>query len=303
MIKDKQGHLAAMFTILVWGTTFIATKILLEDFAPVEILFIRFLIGYLALWIAYPKRFHTRKGEGKYFVLAGIFGVTLYFLLENIALTYTLASNVGVIVAISPFFTALFSWLFFQDQKPNQYFLIGFLLAMAGVYLISTNGQSVFEIHPAGDLLALLAAIVWALYSNTTRKIGEFHYATIPLTRRIFFFGLVFMTPALFMMDFQPEIAGFMKIEVLLNFMFLGLGASALCFVTWNYALRSLGSVRCSVYIYLVPVITVVTSMLVLQEEVTIYTWIGIILTLIGLMLSQRKKGTEYGKRKMCHGN
>lgn len=302
-MKERQGHLAALFTIVVWGTTFIATKILLEDFAPVEILFIRFLIGYLTLWIAYPKWFHTKKGEGKYFVLAGIFGVTLYFLLENIALTYTLASNVGVIVAISPFFTALFSWLIFHDKKPNLYFMIGFVLAMAGVYLISTNGQSVFEIHPAGDLLALLAAIVWALYSNTTRKIGEFHYATIPMTRRIFFFGLVFMTPALFLMDFHPEIASFMRMEVLLNFVFLGLGASALCFVTWNYALHSLGSVRCSVYIYLVPVITVVTSMLVLHEEVTIYTWIGILLTLVGLMLSQWKKGNEYGKHKMCHGN
>lgn len=303
MRKEHQGHLAALFTIFIWGTTFIATKILLKTFAPVEILFIRFVIGYLALWIAFPKKLTTKSGQERYFVFAGICGVTLYFLLENIALTYTLASNVGVIVAVSPFFTAICAWLIHRETKLNACFFLGFILAMIGVYLISTNGQSVFEIHPIGDLLALLAAFVWALYSNLTNKISEFHYDTIPLTRRIFFYGLLFMIPALFIFDFHPEVNDFMQFDVLLNLLFLGLGASALCFVTWNSALKILGSITCSVYIYLVPVITVVTSMIVLKEEVSVYTWIGIALTLVGLMLSQLKKGNDYGECKVCHGN
>ena len=95
----------------------------------------------------------------------------------------------------------------------------------------------------------------------------------------------------------------FMHIEVIFNLIFLGLGASAICFVSWNFALKKLGSIKCSTYIYLVPVITVVTSMIVLKEKVTIMTWIGMILTLAGLMLSQRKKGIEDGKHEMCYGD
>ena len=302
-MKEKQGHFAALFTIFVWGTTFIATKLLLGYFAPVEILFIRFFMGYIALWLAYPKVFSIDRSREKYFIFAGICGVTLYFLLENIALTYTLASNVGVIVAISPCFTALFSWLLHQDDKPNKLFFIGFLFAILCVYLISTNGQSILEIHPTGDLLALLAAMVWALYSICTKKISEFGYGTIPMTRRIFFYGLLFMIPALFLFGFDVSMSDFMHIEVIFNLIFLGLGASAICFVSWNFALKKLGSIKCSTYIYLVPVITVVTSMIVLKEKVTIMTWIGMILTLAGLMLSQRKKGIEDGKHEMCYGD
>lgn len=87
--KNKTGHLAALLTIIIWGTTFISTKVLLVDFQPVEILFFRFLMGLLALLIIYPHRLKgtTRKQEMT-FIAAGLCGICLYYLLENIALTY-----------------------------------------------------------------------------------------------------------------------------------------------------------------------------------------------------------------------
>lgn len=132
--KTLTGHLAAFITILIWGTTFISTKVLLRSFSPIEILFIRFVIGYLALWCACPKSFKPadRKQEG-YFVLAGLLGVTLYYLFENIALTYTLASNVGVIISIAPFFTVIFTCVFLREGRPGARFFCGFLIAMAGM--------------------------------------------------------------------------------------------------------------------------------------------------------------------------
>ena len=90
-------------------------------------------------------------------MLAGICGVTLYFLFENIALTYTMASNVGVIVAISPFFTALFSHIFNPDETLQPRFFLGFLLAIGGIALISFNGQAL-QLNPLGDFLAAGAA-------------------------------------------------------------------------------------------------------------------------------------------------
>lgn len=121
--NTMQGHLAAFLTIFIWGTTFISTKVLLRSFSPIEILFIRFFIGYAALWIGCPHR--KRKGERKqelYFALAGLCGVTLYFLLENIALTLTYASNVGVIISIAPFFTAIFSFLLKKKRSRENGF-------------------------------------------------------------------------------------------------------------------------------------------------------------------------------------
>ena len=99
------GHLAALITIATWGTTFISTKVLLTGFQPLEILFFRFIMAFFALWLAYPKMLKTDKKQEPVFMAAGLCGICLYYLLENIALTYTQASNVGVIGSTAPFFT------------------------------------------------------------------------------------------------------------------------------------------------------------------------------------------------------
>ena len=288
--KRLAGHLTALFTIIIWGTTFISTKVLLTDFKPVEILFFRFVLGFAALILACPRRM---KGVGHMqeitFVLAGLSGVCLYYLLENIALTYTMASNVGVIISVAPFFTAILSRLFLKPEgRIRANFFIGFVVAMAGVALISFNGSRM-ELNPAGDVLAVLAAFVWACYSVLTRKISSFGYPVILTTRRTFFYGILFMAPALFFFDFEMGLERFSDMTHLLNILYLGLGASALCFVTWNLAVKILGAVKTSVYIYMVPVITVVTSVMVLKEPMTWASLTGTVLAVAGLFLSSKE--------------
>lgn len=296
--KRTAGHLAALFTIIIWGTTFISTKVLLVDFKPVEILFFRFVMGFAALFLVCPHRPKavSRKQEAA-FVLAGLCGICLYYLLENIALTYTMASNVGVIISVAPFFTAMLSRLFLKSEgKLRANFFIGFVVAMAGVVLISFNGSKL-ELNPMGDILAVLAAFVWACYSILTRKNSSFGYPVILTTRRTFFYGILFMIPALFFLDFEIGLERFADITHLLNILYLGLGASALCFVTWNLAVKVLGAVKTSIYIYMVPVITVVTSVLVLKEPVTWGSAVGTVLAVAGLFLSEHN-GKGSGKNE-----
>lgn len=284
------GHLLALFTILIWGTTFVSTKVLLIDFTPVEILFFRFLIGYVVLILIYPRSLRTASfREECLFIGAGICGVTLYFLIENIALLYTTASNVGVIVSIAPFFTAVLAHFFLDGEKLTRRFLIGFGIALSGILLIALNGSFVLQLNPAGDLLAFIAPAVWAIYSVFMRKIGQLRFHTIGATRKVFFYGLIFMLPALFLFEFHWELGRFTSMTNLSNLLYLGLGASALCFVTWNRAVNLLGAMKTSVYIYLVPVITVVSSALILREQITWVIVIGAFLTLFGSYISERK--------------
>ena len=189
------------------------------------------------------------------FAAAGLCGVCLYYLLENIALTYTMASNVGVIISVAPFFTALLSHLFLhQDEKLRPGFFLGFAVAMAGIILISFNGSSL-QFGPTGDLLALLAAFLWACYSILTKKISSYGYPTILTTRRTFFYGILFMVPALFFFDFQWDLTRFANPVYLLNILFLGL----------------------------------IASVLILHEPFTWMTGAGMFLTLAGLLLSEYK--------------
>ncbi len=299
-MKDKKsiGHITAVITILIWGTTFISTKILLKDFQPVEILFFRFVLGLAALLIVYPKPLKgTTKQQELTFAAAGLCGITLYYLLENIALTFTMASNVGVILSVAPFFTAILSCAMSKGEKGglSLKFLAGFVIAMAGICLISFGGSKV-QVNPAGDLLSVIAALVWAVYSLLTKRISGFGFSTIQTTRRVFAYGILFMIPALFFFDFRWGLERLTDAGNLWNLLFLGLGASALCFVTWNFAVKHLGPVKTSVYIYMVPVITVTASALILKEQLTGLAILGTALTLAGLLLSEMKP--DFFKRK-----
>lgn len=283
------GHLTALVTILIWGTTFVSTKLLLNTFTPVEILFIRFVIGYIALLLFYPKLLKIDNKQHEWlFMAAGISGITLYYLLENMALTFTTASNVGIIITIAPFFTALLaSWLLTSEKKPQLTFYIGFLIALCGVILISHHSSRILELNPVGDLLAVMAAIAWAIYAILTRKISQLNYHPIQATRHTFFYGLLFMLPILLLMGIRFDTTDLITPVNRTNILFLGLGASALCFVTWNIAVKLLGAVKTSVYIYLAPLITVTTSVFILSEPLTPTLITGALLTLLGLWLSE----------------
>lgn len=298
-LKETKGHLAALLTIFIWGTTFISTKILLKDFQPIEILFIRFLLGFLFLYLIYPKSMgKTTVKQNLTFALAGLTGVTLYFYIENIALTYSSASNIGVIVTVSPFFTALLMRIF-AKEKLSQRFFLGFFLSLLGVCFISFNGQQQFHFNPLGDFLGVLAAFLWSCYSVLTREVSAFSFHVIQSTRRIFFYGLLFMEPILFFSEFHLTLTRVLSPTNFFNLLFLGLGASAICFVTWGLAIQELGTVKTSMYIYLVPVITVLTSLLILAESLTALSFVGICLSLLGLFLSD----SSFSQKKLQSKN
>lgn len=286
------GHLAALLAVVIWGTTFISSKVLLRSFDPVEILVIRFLIGLAALFIVCPKRLRlTDKKQEIYYILTGLTGVTLYYLLENIALTFTFASNVGVIISTAPFFTAVVLHLFLKDKEPlGGAFFVGFVVALAGIAFISFNGTQ-FHLSPVGDLLTIGAALCWAFYSMFLKKVNSFGYLTILNTRRIFLWGIVFMVPMGFVMGFRPDVRKIVEPMNLLNFLFLGIVACAVCFVVWNFAVKEIGAIRTSIYIYLSPAITVFASALLLGEPVTGMMLAGTALALIGLLISEIKPG------------
>ena len=296
--KNTLGHISAILTVLIWGTTFISTKVLLSHFTPIEILFFRFSLGFIALLLIYPhKLILTDKKQEKFFMLAGLCGVTLYFLFENIALTYSFASNIGVIVSISPFITGILTHFFLKQEKLKLSFFLGFFVSITGVALISFNGSTVLKLNPIGDILAVLAAATWSIYSIVTKKISDYQYNTIQVTRRIFFYGLIFMLPALFFFDFHIGIDRFKEPLLLFNILFLGFGASAVCFVTWNLSLKLLGILKTSVYIYAVPVITVAFSAFILKEKITSIAMVGTFLTLAGLFISENRINIKKGEK------
>lgn len=281
------GHLLALSTMLVWGTTFISTKVLLTDFSPIEILFSRFFIGFFALIFLMPHFFSPKPLRHELtFAAAGFLGITLYFLFENVALTYTQAANVGVIIGTVPFFTAIVDRFFGSRQRLHTSFFIGFATAMCGIALMSL-GSTQLQINPLGDLLALLASLTWAFYTLFIRRAGSYGYNTMQVTRRVFLYGIIFMLPFMYLLDFSFKPEAYLTTVNLCNLLFLGLGASAICFFTWNYAVKLIGSVQTAPYLYVSPAVTAAAAVLILHEVITPRCFAGIVLAMAGLIISE----------------
>ena len=272
--------------------------------SPIEILFLRFLAGFLAL-CAIHRRITPFLGwrVEALFAVAGAVGVTLYFLMENVALTMTNASDVGVIVAASPLFIGLIAAFVTREEPVRPAFFAGFAIAIAGIALIGIQGFSSEggATRAEGCLLALVAAMAWAVYSTVGKRIAQLGLSTIATTKRTFAWGLAAMLPFLAPMGFGQgaDGPGGMSLAtalcdpvVLANLAFLGLLASAACYAMWNAATATIGVVPTSAYIYLSPVVTVACSVEVLDEPLTWFDALGVALTISGLALS------EFGGRR-----
>ena len=289
------GHVLALAVSVVWGTTYISTKVLLTAFHPVEILIFRFLLAWAVLFLCSPRPLLPKSLKGELpFLCCGLTGLTFYSVLENYALQFSLASTVGLIIAAAPMFTALLLWLCRRSKRPGSAFFLGFFLAMAGIALISLAEGESFDCNPMGVLLSLAAAGCWGGYGVCLEwaQTGS-GLSDLQMTRKIFFWGLLFTLPFLWANGLSLDLTRFANPVLLGNTLYLGIGASALCFLAWNIASALIGPVATNVYLYLMPVITVAASVLILREPVTALTLAAIVLILAGLILSQRKKPSD----------
>jgi len=212
--NQQIGHLLAIGTIVIWGLTFVSSAVILKYLSPVELLILRMLIGIAALTAIRPKRLKLKKRSHEfYFMGAGFFAVTLYFLLENTALTYTSTSNCAVIVSTAPFFIAIFAGIFLKEEKLTPVFFVGFIVAIVGLGMVSFAGQKL-QLNPFGDLLSLLTAISWAIATMFMRKIEKHGYPVMLVTRKLFMYGVLFALPTLLFMPRKGEWADLLRPEV-----------------------------------------------------------------------------------------
>lgn len=294
MKREILCHIFAIFCVFIWGTTFISTKVLLDSFHPVVILLYRLFICVILLFIIHPKLFKTKNFKHELlFIGAGASGITFYFLFENLALSYTNASDVGIIVSLAPFFTMIFCSLILKSDKITLWFILGFVVAMAGIIIISINGSGNLKMNPLGYFLALLAMVMWGIYSVFVKKIGDLGYKGIGMTRKIMYYGLIILIPFFFIFKCDFNFFALGDIKNTLNILFLGVLASTVCFVLWNYSLRTIGAVKTSVYIYLSPAITTLASFIFLNENINGFTILGLILAILGLVLSSIRTKTN----------
>lgn len=289
MNEKIKGHVFAMLTVTIWGITYIATKIMLESYDELQILALRFIIAYMLLWIVKPKimKAGSLKDEAGIFTLS-FFGVVLYYLLENMALTYSPATNVSILVSFAPIVTAVGMHLTSKNDKLNRFKILGFFIAISGVILVVYNGTVMLKLSPAGDILSLGATVAWAVYSVLIGRFLE-KYDNVMLTRRMFLYSLVLIIPATLIKSGVPDLRLCLSLGNGLSLLLLGIFGSCLCYLWWNQSIKILGVVTTTNYVYLIPFITMVSAFFILKEDITIMGLAGAVLIIAGVAISDRK--------------
>ncbi len=291
-------HIIAIVTVAVWGTTFVSTKVLIQKgLSPAEILLYRFTLAYAGIWLLGRRKLLSKSIKDELmFVAAGLCGGSLYFIFENTALEITLASNVSLIICTSPIFTAFLSFLIYRKEKLKSHLILGSFMALLGVALVVFNGSFILQISPLGDILTILSSLSWAFYGIILRQLNG-RYSILFITRKVFFYGIVTLLPFIFLSPSATITPSLLTQPVILvNILFLGLIASLLCFVMWNSAVKELGVVQTSNHIYFVPLVTLLTSAIIIDEQITMVALLGSVFILFGVYVAE--KGFHFGLRK-----
>ena len=289
--SDFWYHVAAFAMILVWGISFLNTRVLLDSgLTPTEIFVARFTIAYVSLLVVsgFKVRFTGWRDE-LLFVVCGVAGGSAYFIAENTALELTLISDVAVLVSTAPLTTALMGAIFYRDERISWLSCLGMIIAFVGSVMLALKDGLVWGDSIMGDLLALLAAFVWAFYSMALKKLNR-TYSTLFITRKLFFYGILSALPLLAMEESQINWQAVSRPEVWGNLLYLGLICSMAAYFIWGITVKRIGAVRASNYFYLSPIISMIAAAIWFGERTNAVAYIGCVLILAGVIMAEKFK-------------
>lgn len=287
-------YLEVLFTVIVWGATFIATKIALREVSPATIVWIRFGMGTLILGavVFARKQFAIpERSEWLYFAMLGFLGVTFHQILQATGLQTAKATTTAWIVATTPVFIAILGWLALKERL-NGVQVIGMLLAMFGVLLIVSKGNlsALFtgEEGTFGDFLILISSVNWAVYTILSRR----ELARHPAARMMFFVMLLgWLFVNLWIFGFGPGVGELPNLTSSgwTAILILGIFGSGLAYIAFYDALQEIPASQIGVFFNVEPLVTTVLASFMINEAITAITLIGGAIVILGIWLVNRK--------------
>lgn len=283
-----------IFAVIVWGASFIATKISLRDVSPITVVWLRFAMGVFILGIvvfatrqfALPKR-----NEWGYFALLGFLGIAFHQWLQSNGLVTSQASTTAWIVATTPIFMALLGWLVLKE-KLTWLQTAGIVLAASGVILVVSKGNlgsmTIGQFGEPGDILILISSVNWAVFSALSRRGLKSH----PAVRMMFYvmtFGWLFSGLLFFSGPGLGEISN-LTTNGWLGIGFLGIFCSGLAYIAWYDALQALPTAQTGAFLNIEPLIAMGVAFVLLGEVITWASMFGGITILLGVYLVNKKK-------------
>ncbi len=285
-------YMEALFAVIVWGASFIATKVALQDISPITIVWLRFLMGVIILGatVVLQKQFALpARKEWAYFALLGFLGITFHQWLQSNGLQTSEAGTTAWIVATTPVFMALLGW-FLLRERLGWTKTSGILLAFMGVLVVVSRGNfasiSIREFGAPGDVLILTSAVNWAVFSALSRRGLKSHHPSLMMFY-VMSFGWIF-TSLLFLTTNGLAETGNLTLNGWMAVAFLGIFCSGLAYIAWYDALKALTTAQTGVFLYIEPLVAVIVAFFVLGESIRAASMAGGAIIILGVWLVNR---------------
>jgi drug/metabolite transporter (DMT)-like permease len=283
------AYVEAGFAAIVWGASFIATKVALQDISPITIVWLRFAMGVLVLGLSVGlrKQFSIpKRNEWGYLALLGFLGITFHQWLQSNGLRTSEAGTTAWIVATTPVFMALLGWLILKEVL-SALKIAGILLAFVGVLLVVSDGNiasiSIGKFGAPGDILILISSVNWAVFSALSRR-GLKTYSASLMIFFVMVLGWLFTTVAFIAGGNYAEVPA-LSLNGWLGILFLGIFCSGLAYIAWYDALQALSTAGTGVFLYIEPLIAMVVAFFVLREPITMASLVGGGIILLGVWM------------------
>jgi drug/metabolite transporter (DMT)-like permease len=274
--------------MIVWATTYIATKVVMDQTPPLLLALLRFLCAIvilmpLALLRGGFKKLPRPLPIGSLIIMS-VCGFVLYYVGFNYALVYTSASQGALVQALLPAGIAIAAALYLRE-RPSPQRLLGIALSIGGVALVVLFGKSDTAARDPvlGALLMLTTVITWSVYTVLAKRFAQADQ--IVVTTFTMAIGIVLLLP-LVLLEMHgrawPQLSG----ADWANIAYLGVVASGAAYIVYSRALRDLDASTVGVYINLVPIIGVITAVLFLGESLNPWQIAGAVIAVAGMWLS-----------------
>ena len=283
-------YLYLILTMLFWGGTFIAGRILAAEVSPANSAFIRFAIATFALF------FLTLLIDGKltvpprkkwlHLLCLGLTGVFSYNVLFFSGLQHISAGRASLIIALNPLVISIFAFFFLRESLNYKQF-IGIMLSLVGAVLVISNGQPCDGFDTSfgpGELAILGCVFSWSIYSLIGRSILK---SLSPLAS-VFYSSLI---GTLFL--FIPAVGnnlfstiGSMGMQSWLSLIYLGICGTALGFTLYYRAIQKIGATRSGIFINLVPLFSIILAWIILGETIKSVVIFGGLILLSGVTIT-----------------
>jgi drug/metabolite transporter (DMT)-like permease len=286
-------YLEALFAVIVWGASFIATKIAVGQISPISVVWLRFAMGIPILLAAVimRKQFELPKGtEWLYFALLGFLGISFHQWLQSNGLQTSEATTTAWIVATTPMFIAVLGWLVLKE-KLRLIQTAGIILATLGVLIVVSKGNfaglAVGKFGAPGDILILISSVNWAIFSILSRY-GLKRHPSTRMTFWVMSIGWLITSTAFFAQGKITELA-LLDVRGWWAMIFLGIFTTGLAYIAWFDALAQLPAAQTGAFLFIEPPTSMIVAAIVLSEQITWASIFGGAVILVGVWLVNRQ--------------